>query len=58
MPATHPFPPERAATMQVVRAPSPGDGVGHALRRSFGRPEDLPADWQALLRRIDLLAHC
>ena len=37
----------------VVRAPQPSDGVGDALRGIYDDVPGLPADWRALLTRLD-----
>jgi len=38
---------------QIVRPPSPTDGVGRALRHVYGRDAALPRDWDGYLRSLD-----
>lgn len=38
---------------QIVRPPSPAEGVGQALRRVFDRDAVLPQDWEYYLRSLD-----
>lgn len=44
---------ERPFAGQVVRLPSPAEGVGQALRRVFDRDAELPCDWDQYLRSLD-----
>lgn len=44
---------ERTFRGQVVRPPSPAEGVGQALRRVFDRDMGLPNDWGHYLRSLD-----
>ncbi|MGT2515426.1 hypothetical protein ACVOMT_15450 [Sphingomonas panni] len=44
---------ERTFAGQVVRPPSPAEGVGQALRRVFDRDAALPRDWDHYLRSLD-----
>ncbi|MEP9402676.1 hypothetical protein [Sphingomonas sp. VNH70] len=45
-----------APSGQVVRVPARSDGVGHALRRSFGHGDALPAEWQECLRQLNRIS--
>lgn len=56
MTRTHDLSTDTAPAGQVVCAPSPGDGVGHALRRTFGGGSELPAEWQECLRQLNRIS--
>ncbi len=47
---------KRPCTAQIVRPPSPTDGVGRALRHVYGREAALPNDWEQYLRSLDSLS--
>lgn len=38
---------------QVVRPPSPTDGVGRALRHVYGQDTRMPRAWEDYLRSLD-----
>jgi hypothetical protein len=38
---------------QTARMPREGDGVGNALRQIFGGMPGMPADWRAILARLN-----
>lgn len=48
-----PSPGKRPFAGQVVRPPSPGDGVGRALRQVYRQDAALPTNWQDYLRSLD-----
>ncbi|MBD8677329.1 hypothetical protein [Sphingomonas sp. CFBP 13720] len=41
----------------AVRCPSSIDGIGHALRQSYGRGTGLTADMLESIRRLDAIRH-
>lgn len=46
---------KRPLAGQVVRPPSPGDGVGRALRQVYAQGSALPDNWEEYLKSLDNL---